>query len=74
MKIVNKIDNNSKNRNKKIDFSIISAHCASFMNIGPFLIGGVCISLLGTWLKKSFRLNKILDLEINKRKTIEKLR
>ena len=26
-----KIDHNSKNRNRKIDFSFVSVHCASFM-------------------------------------------
>ena len=51
LKIVNKINHNSKNRNRKIDFTFVSAHCASFMKIGPFLRRGrgwVCICLLGT--------------------------
>ena len=35
-------------KNRKIDFSFVSAHCASFMKVWPFLKGeGVCISLLG---------------------------
>ena len=44
-----KQNNNSKYKNRKIDFSFVSAHCESFMKILPFLWGeGVCISLLGT--------------------------
>ena len=42
---------NSKNKNRKIDFSFDSAHCASFMNVGSKLKEGgengeVCISLV----------------------------
>ena len=32
-----KIDHKSKKKNWKVDFSLVSAHCASFMKIGPFL-------------------------------------
>ena len=43
---------NSKNENRnnrKIDFSFVSAHSASFMKMGARLRGGgVCISLVGT--------------------------
>ena len=35
-----KIDLNSKNKNRIIDFSFDSALFASFMKIGPFLKGG----------------------------------
>ena len=33
LKIVNKIDNNSNNKNRKIDFSFDSAKCASIMKM-----------------------------------------
>ena len=39
---------NSKNKNRKIYFSIDSAHCASFMKIRPFL-KGVSIFLIGKY-------------------------
>ena len=41
---------NSKNKNRKINFSFDSAHRASFMKMRAQLRGGegVCISLLGT--------------------------
>ena len=32
-----KIDHNSKNKNRKIDFSFVSAHCASSIKMGPFM-------------------------------------
>ena len=47
MKIVNKIDYNSKNENCQIDFSFVPAHCASFMNIGPFLRGRAAYTYFG---------------------------
>ena len=39
----------SKNKNQKIDFSFVSAHCASSIKTGSKLRGGVgiCISLVG---------------------------
>ena len=48
-----KIDHNSKNKDRKIDFSFDSALCQIllyyFMKLGEILRGGrVCISLLGT--------------------------
>ena len=39
---------NSKNKSRKIDFSLDLAHCASFMRMGAILRGRVCISSLGT--------------------------
>ena len=45
MNIEYKIDHNSENenrKNRKIDFSIDSALCASFMKIGPILSAPCC--------------------------------
>ena len=38
---------NSKNINRKIDFSFVSAHCASSIKNGSKLRGVVCISSVG---------------------------
>ena len=47
-----KINQNSKNMNRKIDFSFVSAHCASSIKMGPYLRrGGICISLVGKYPK-----------------------
>ena len=35
-----KIDHNSKNKNRKIDYSFVSAHSTSSNKMGPFLRGG----------------------------------
>ena len=53
---MNKIINNSKTENcksRKIDFTFISAHYASFMQIGPF-VRGVCILVIGTGPQTEF--------------------
>ena len=39
---------NSKNKNRKIVFSFVYAHCTSFMRVGSKLRGVVCLSLVGT--------------------------
>ena len=41
-------DDNSKNNNRKMDFSFDSAHCTSFMKVGSKLRVGVRKSLVGT--------------------------
>ena len=46
LKIVITPNHNSKNENRKIDFSFVSAQRASFMKIWKFLREGVCISLI----------------------------
>ena len=50
--IFDEIHDKSKNKNRKIDFSFVSEHCASFIKRGLKLRGGwwggVCISLLVT--------------------------
>ena len=33
-----KIDHNSENKNRKIGFSFVSAHCAYIIRMGPYLI------------------------------------
>ena len=43
---MNKINYNSKNINREIDFSFNSTHCPSFIKTGAKLRGGVCISLV----------------------------
>ena len=43
---------NSKNKNRKMDFPFDSAHWASFMKMGSKLRGRVCISLVGTWSRQ----------------------
>ena len=43
---------NSKNKNRKFYFSLVSADCATFMKVKSKLKDGVCISLVGTEPKK----------------------
>ena len=50
-KIINTFNNNSKNKNRNIDFSFISAHSASFLKIWPLLRGGGLHIL--TWKKSN---------------------
>ena len=50
-----KIDPNSKNKNRKIDFSFVSAHCVSSIKMGLFLRGGgICISFSKDFLIHEF--------------------
>ena len=51
LRIVNKINHKKKNRkNRKIDFSFVSAHCASFIKIWTFLRGRSAYPYLGQGL------------------------
>ena len=57
-----KFHDNSRNRiyiSRKIVFSFVSAHCASFMKMGWKLREGVCISFVGT--KPKYFLTHISD-------------
>ena len=56
-KIVNQIKNNSKTKNRKIDYSFVSEHCASFWTKKLFFLrggGGVARKELGNIQDTSF--------------------